>query len=137
VTSKFHLCFVLFLSLHHAEWGKGKNEVVAYSASQAAIKATATQKDCCMLVHNQAEGNMRNIYGVFLLLTLSITSSFAATGGKRVATMKEFNSVVCPYIERKMKEGLNTKGVEKLINENAQTIEVLSSIYSNLDCAHK
>jgi hypothetical protein len=89
-------------------------------------------------VNNQAEGNMRNIYGVFFLLTLSIAaSSFAATGGKRVATMKEFNSVVCPYVERKMIEGLNARGVEKLINENAQTIEVLSSIYSNLGCANK
>jgi hypothetical protein len=110
---------------------------VAHGASRTAIQAKATQKDFFTLVHNQAEGNMRKIYSVFLLLTLSITSSFAATGGKRVATMKEFNSVVCPYVERKMIEGLNARGVEKLINENAQTIEVLSSIYSNLDCAHK
>ena len=83
---------------------------------------------------------MKNIYGVFFLLILPITASsgvFAAAGGKRVATMEEFNFVVCSYVERKMIEGLNAKGVEKLINENAQTIDVLSSIYSNLDCAHK
>jgi len=40
-------------------------------------------------------------------------------------------------MERKMREGLNDRGVEKLISEYAQTIEVLSSIYSNLGCAKK
>ena len=83
---------------------------------------------------------MKNIYGVFFLLTLSITTSsgaFAAPGGKRVATMKEFNAVVCSYVERKMREGLNDRGVEKLISEYAQTIDVLSSIYNNLGCANK
>ena len=83
---------------------------------------------------------MKNIVGVFFLLILSITASsgvFAATGGKKVATMEEFNAVVCAYVERKMKEGLNDRGVEKLISEYAQTIEVLSSIYSNLGCAKK
>ena len=83
---------------------------------------------------------MKNIYGVFFLLTLSITISsgaLAAPGGKRAATMKEFNVVVCSYVERKMREGLNDRGVEKLISEYAQTIEVLSSIYNNLDCTNK
>ena len=81
---------------------------------------------------------MRILYGVFFLLALSTTaSSYAATGGKKIVTMREFNAVVCPYVERKMIEGLNAKGVEKLINENAQTIDVLSSIYSNLGCANK
>jgi predicted Fe-Mo cluster-binding NifX family protein len=83
---------------------------------------------------------MKNIYGVFFLLILSITVSsgvFAATGGKKVATMKEFNAVVCSYVARKMKEGLNERGIEKLINEHARTIDVLSSIYRNLGCANK
>lgn len=83
---------------------------------------------------------MKNSYSVFFLLTLSIATSsgaFAASSDKRVATMKEFNAVVCSYVERKMKEGLNDRGVEKLISEYAQTIEVLSSIYNNLGCANK
>jgi len=83
---------------------------------------------------------MKNIVGVFFLLILSITVSsgvFAATGGKKVVTMEEFNAVVCAYVERKMKEGLNDRGVEKLISEYAQTIDVLSSIHSNLGCANK
>ena len=83
---------------------------------------------------------MKNIYGVFFLLTLSITASsgvFAATGGKKVATMKEFDAVVCSYVERKMIEGLNNRGVEKLINEHAQTINILASSYKNLGCATK
>ena len=83
---------------------------------------------------------MKNSYSVFFLLTLSIATSsgaFAASSDKRVATMKEFNAVVCSYVERKMRQGLNDRGVEKLISENAQTIEVLSSIYNNLGCANK
>ena len=71
---------------------------------------------------------------------LSVTpasSVFAAPGGKKVATMEEFSAVVCAYVERKMKKGLNDRGIEKLISEYAQTIEVLSSIYKNLDCAIK
>ena len=83
---------------------------------------------------------MKNIYSVFFLLTFSVTTSsgvFAAPGGKRVATMEEFNAVVCSYVERKMREGLNDRGVEKLISEYAQTIDVLSSIYNNLGCANK
>ena len=83
---------------------------------------------------------MKNIVGVFFLLILSITVSsgvFAATGGKKVVTMEEFNAVVCAYVERKMKDGLNDRGVDKLISEYAQTIEILSSIYNNLNCARK
>jgi len=83
---------------------------------------------------------MKLIYGACILLTLSVTTSsgaFAAPGGKRVVTMEEFNTVICSYVEKKMKDGLNDRGVEKLINEYAQTIEILSSIYYNLDCAHK
>lgn len=83
---------------------------------------------------------MKIINGVFFLLVLSITSSsavLAAPGGKRITTMNEFNTVVCAYVERRMKDGLNDRGVEKLISEYAQTIEILSSIYNNLDCAKK
>lgn len=83
---------------------------------------------------------MNIINGVFFLLVLSITSSsavLAAPGGNRITTMNEFNTVVCAYVERRMKDGLNDRGVEKLISEYAQTIEILSSIYNNLDCAKK
>jgi len=83
---------------------------------------------------------MRIIVGVFFLLVLSIISSsaaLAAPAGKRIATMVEFNTVVCAYVERKMKDGLNDRGVDKLISEYAQTIEILSSIYNNLNCARK
>ena len=84
-------------------------------------------------------GNMKTIFGVFFLV-LSITSSstaLAAPVGKRITTMDEFSTVVCAYVERKMKDGLNDRGVEKLISEYAQTIEILSSIYNNLNCARK
>ncbi|HAJ91276.1 MAG TPA: hypothetical protein DCO71_01425 [Gammaproteobacteria bacterium] len=83
---------------------------------------------------------MKNIVAVCFLVILSITASsgaFAATGGKKIATMEEFNAVVCAYVESKMKAGLNDRGVEKLISEYAQTIDVLSSIYNNLGCASK
>jgi hypothetical protein len=83
---------------------------------------------------------MKIIYGICILLTLSVASSsgaLAAPGGKRVATMEQFNAVVCSYVEKKLKDGLNDRGVEKLINEYAQTIEILSSIYNNLGCASK
>lgn len=83
---------------------------------------------------------MKILSGIYLLLTLSVTSSsvvLAAPAGKRVATMEQFNAVVCSYVEKKMQDGLNDRGVEKLINEYAQTIEILSSIYNNLGCARK
>ena len=79
---------------------------------------------------------MKIIYGVFFLLILPVTSSstaLAAPGGKRITTMNEFNNVVCAYVERKMTDGLNDRGVDKLISEYAQTIEILSSIYKNLE----
>lgn len=78
---------------------------------------------------------MEFVYGIFFLLMLSISASsgvFAAAGGKKVTTMEEFNAMVCASLERKMKEGLSDSGVEKFISEYAQTIDVFSTIYSNL-----